>query len=772
MPHAQEEIQPAGRSDVPLDGGPVSEVLVRGALRVEGQALLRSLATRAGAPYDTEKVRSDIRTLYATGNFENVGVERDGEGRVIFLVLERPGLRQWKFDPSGDVLDDEEVKTAVTLKDGEILRRGAVEDNVEILRGLYRDKGYFLAVITPEVIKLDDGKNRVDVVFHAEPREMVRIRDIHMPGASREETEEILDNLALTREGFWTWLVREQGQFKESSLEHDLQWIHAFYLERGHAEIAVGEPAVSVTPDMKSLRVEIPVKPGPVYTFGKVTFSGDAGIPPEDMVAAAQVTEGATFSSSVMRKAVFRLQTRLGDDGYAFAEVRPRTSLDRESRRVDVEFVVDKGDRVRIGRIEVRGNETTRDRVVRREMRVDEGDLYSGTSYNKSQRAVRNLGYFEDVKFDLTRRPDSDLVDVDVSVRESQMGTLSAGGGYSSAEGIVGQLSLSHRNLLGYGYQFSLDANMGTSRESYSFTFNNPRLFDSEIYLGGDLYKSFSDLSEYNKAAVGWTLRTGTNLTDDWKVRVSYGWDSSEVIGICTYEDYVAGLCDDPASLAVQESEGKTITSSLTPALIYDSRDNPWEAREGINGKASVKWAGGLLGYDAAYLKYDLDVKKYYGLPWSTVFTWHGRIGYAQGLEGKDLPIFERYALGGINTLRGFDSRSVGPKDPGVVDKVNGGYLREPTGEVIGGDKYFVGNLEYVFPLIPEAKFNGVIFFDFGNAWDLGEAYFSTHLRTSVGAGFRWLSPMGPLRLEYGYNLEPEEGEGRAQWEFSIGGFF
>ena len=724
----------------------VREVRVRGNLRVEDGLILKKIGTRAGEPLDPRQVREDIRSVYRLGYFEDVVVELDETGVLTFVVRERPALREWKVE-GADHLDPEDIEEKMPLERRRILKEGDVEKGADAIRELYREKGYYLAEVTPEIVPVDDDKNHVDVVYRVKEGQKVRLKDLHLMGVERVDEEDLRDYLALRPAGAWSWLTGS-GTFKPADLERDQEVIRAYYLNHGFAEVEVLEPLVTLTRDRRWLRVDIPVEEGVRYRVGRISFSGDLEFPEDELRRAAGLERGRVFRSDDFRKAHQAITDLYADAGYAFVEVEPRTDLDRENRTVSVDFRIHKGDRVRIGRIEIRGNTKTRDRVVRREMRLAEGDLYSISAIRKSQRRIRNLGFFEKVNLRTRRRPGTNLVDLIVEVEEKATGAFTFGAGYSSVDKIIGMLSVSQRNFLGLGYQLSAEANFGSTRETYSLTFNNPRVFDTEVYAGIDLYKSIRTYTDYDKFSIGGALKLGTSFTEEWKVRGIYRWERAEVKNVSEF-----------ASDTIRDQIGTTITSSVTGLLLYDSRDNPWEPHSGSRSDWSVEWAGGLLAGDAAFLKYGWDASRYTPLWFDHVLHLHGRIGFVHALQGRPIPVYERYYLGGINSLRGFPYRSVGPEDP-------------DTGDIVGGDKELLFNVEYLFPLIKEAKVRGVVFFDAGNAWAEGEAYLSTGLRMSAGAGVRWFSPLGPLRLEWGYVLDRKEGEDRARWEFTIGGFF
>lgn len=725
----------------------VTDVQVRGLYRVEAELVLQKLKTKAGLPYDAQGVRDDLSAIYALGYFRDVKVDLDDGGRVTFLVVERPAVNEWRVEGSKEVEKDDLAK-AVTVKRRDILDAGRADDGARALRDLFRDKGFYLAEVKWEAVALADGKNQVDLVYRVKEGQKVQVKELHLMGASPSADKEVRGYLASSEVGFWSWLG-SGGTFKESDLERDREMIRSYYLNHGYVEVKVLDPRVSLTLDRMWLKIDLPVQEGEKFQVGAVSVSGDLEFPLERLQEAAGMKQGDLFRSDDLRRGMQQISDLYADIGYAFSEVEPGTKLDKAARTVAVDFLVRKGDRVRLGRVEVRGNTKTRDRIVRREMRLSEGELYSATALRRSREKIEALGFFDKVNVTTNRRPGTDLVDVDIEVLEKATGSFTIGAGYSSTDKLVGMASVSQRNLLGLGYQLALSANLGTgaSRKTYSLTFNNPRVFDSTVYAGFDVFNQTHSYTDYTKDSTGGDVKLGTALGEDWRVR-----------GIYRYENAKVHDVSDSASSSLKLAEGKTVTSSFSTILTYDTRDNPWEPHRGAQGDLSAEYAGPFLGGTAAYLKFDLEGAKYFGLWWGHVLTLHAQGGYIRELEDGGIPIFTRYSLGGLSSVRGFASGSIGPKDE--------------NGDVLGGNKMAQFNAEYIFPLIDEAKLKGVVFFDAGNAWGDGEGYFSTVLRTGAGVGIRWFSPMGPLRLEYGWNLRPEKGEDRSKWEFSIGGFF
>jgi outer membrane protein insertion porin family len=725
----------------------ITEVRVRGNLRIEAGRILQKMISRAGEPYDPKKVREDIRSIYAMGYFKNVVVELDEKGVLTFLVLERPALRDWRVEGAKEVEREDLEKALTMLKKREIIGEARIEEGAEAIRALYREKGYYLAAVRFEIVPIADGKNHVDVVYTVDEGAKVRVKDVHLMGVAQVDEEDLRSHLTTSEAGYWSWLTGS-GKFKETDLERDREVVRSYYLNHGFVEVEVSDPLVSLTKDRKWLKIDLPITEGESFRIDTVQFSGDLEFPVGKLRETAALREGEVFRSDDVRKAEQKLTDLYADIGYAFVEVDPKTRLDKQARTVALDFQIHKGDLIHIGRVQIRGNTKTRDRVIRREILLSEGDLYNATSFRKSRQRIENLGFFEKVNLNTQRRPGQDLVDLDLEVEEKATGAFSVGAGYSSVDKIVGMGSVSQRNLFGLGYQLALSASLGSSRETYNLTFNNPRVFDTEVYAGFDVYKAIRRYSDFDKNSVGTALRFGFPLNEEWRIRWIYRLEQAKVSSV-----------DQDASDYLKEQKGTSLTSSLSNVLTFDTRDNQWDPHSGAKADFSVEAAGGPFGGDTQFLKYEVDGSKYIGLWWGTVLTLHGGAGFIHALGGEEIPIYERFFLGGITTLRGFDSRGVGPKEA-------------TTGDVIGGDKDVLFNAEYLFPLVEEAKMKGVVFFDAGNAWDTAERFFASPLRMSAGLGIRWFSPMGPLRLEWGYVLDRKEDERPSRWEFSIGGFF
>ncbi|MFQ5353483.1 MAG: outer membrane protein assembly factor BamA, partial [Thermodesulfobacteriota bacterium] len=436
-----------------------------------------------------------------------------------------------------------------------------------------------------------------------------------------------------------------------------------------------------------------------------------------------------------------------GDKGYAYVDVKPRTDVHTDARTVDLTFNIRKNDLVYVDRINILGNTRTRDKVIRREFYIEEEELYSSTKVKKSRYALKRLGFFDDVAIDKVRGKTPDKIDLHVTVEERPTGSISAGIGYSSVDSIIGTASIAQSNLFGTGLNLNLSGTLSASSSRFVMSFTEPYLLDKNLSAGVDLYNTSQEFQGFNTRKKGFSLRTGFPVYKrDTKAFIAYTLEDAEVLDVST-----------DASVFIKEQEGSRTESSVTLTLTRDTRDDAFFPRRGSVVTYTGKVSGGVLGGNVYTLKHQLNAIQYFPTPLNTTFSIRAQGGYLRGYAGRDAPIYERFFLGGINTIRGFDTRSISPKDP-------------VTNDLIGGETMWVGNAEFLFPLVKGQKMRGLLFFDVGNTYT-GKVDFAD-VRFATGTGVRWYSPVGPLRLELGINLNPRDDESRTQWDFTIGSTF
>jgi outer membrane protein insertion porin family len=546
----------------------------------------------------------------------------------------------------------------------------------------------------------------------------------------------------------WTLfsLLTGSGRLVDEVLQEDRQRILSFYQDNGYLEARVGNPQVSIREEARRLDIVVPVTEGEQYRLGTLSLSGDTLVPLEEIKKTAESREGQIFRRSTFTKDLFNINQRYTEQGYAYVKVDYSSQLNPESRVIDVTLLVDKGQQARIGRIVVTGNLATRDKVIRRNITFKEGDLFSSADLRKSRRKIMNLGFFETV--DIIPRPrEETVIDIDMELKEKLTGAFSMGFGYSSEDSLTGQVRLSETNLFGRGQSLELMAEYGSVRKNFSLSFGEPAIFDSRYSFGFKAFNFDREYDEYDRHSLGGRMTLGRSIGEFFRGFVSLKHETVDVTDIA-----------EDASPIIREQEGEATTNSVQLSLVRDSRDNFFNPSRGNRTVLTGEYAGGFLGGDNYFTKYTAETTQYTPLWWKLVFMVRGRVGVIDGFDGREPPIYEKFYVGGINSVRGFEPRSIGPKD------ING--------DPIGAYTELLFNSEVIVPIDPSQGLNLVFFFDAGNGWRKNQSIEFSDLRTGAGLGVRWLSPMGPFRLEWGWNLNPRDDEPNGDWAFAIGAFF
>ena len=727
----------------------VSDIEVSGNKILEKDVVLMRLQMQKGDTYDPRALNKEIKRLYGLGYFDDVQVAVDDtpEGKkVTFVVKEKP-LIQAIGVVGAEELDQDDILEAMSSKTGAVLNPKVLADDMGKIRELYRKDGYYNAKVDYELEQTDARQARLNIVI--DEGKKLYIKKIEIQGAEQIDPDDLEDELALSRRGILSWLTGT-GVLKEELLDRDAAALEAYYGNRGFVDAKVGQPEVTYEED--GIVITFKVQEGRRFKAGTVQFAGDILTSEETLIKVTQMddlhAEEEYFDRSVLRRDTQALADFYTDFGYAYAEADTRMSRDEETGTINVTYLLAKGEKVYIRRVDIRGNTKTRDNIIRREMKLADGSLFSGSGLRRSNQRLTRLDYFEtaDIETVPTGAPDS--VDLVVKVKEKSTGTLSAGTGYSSTDSIFVTGSVQERNLFGKGYLLNLSGTLSGTRNVYDLNFWNPSFRDTSLGLGGELYLRNEEFSDYDKDSVGGRIKFAYPLGEYTKLYWNY-----------RLENYEIKELDDDADQAVREIEGNHWASSVTGMVKRDSTNRRINPSRGSVNSFSVEYAGGLLMGDDEFVKYVADTGWYFPLPWDTIFHAHGQAGYIMKNGSDSIPPFERFYLGGISSLRGYKGRTVSPRYDGS-DEEKGGVTEA-----------FV-NLEYIFPINKDLGLLGVTFFDAGNTWDDDETP-DFDVYKSVGAGIRWMSPLGPLRLEYGFPLDElydEDREGRL--EFSVGQTF
>ncbi len=736
---------PAAAQELILD-----DVLVEGVRRVSPASVQAVLTVNPGDELSREEIDRSLRAIFALENFEDVAAvleERNGRNVLIFRVQERPLLRRVFFE-GNSALTDDKLRGELPFRTPEIYRPQLPLRTVEVLRALYHKDGYYGVEITP---RLDvDDQNEASLTFEIQEGRKVFIRSIRFEGNTVFSDRQLRKAIETRPRWFLSWLTG-RGAYQEEILQNDLEIIADRYYNRGYIQVRVLQPEVIFSEDHRSLEIVIEIDEGKQFSVGQIDFRGDLIDDVDRIRSMVLFRSGDVFSRQQMRQSILSINDLYADMGYAYVNVSPLTRIDTERREVDVVFDIEQGIQVFIDRIRIRGNTKTRDKVVRRELRVVEGDLYSATNMKESRRRVFNLGFFEEVNIASVAGAEPSLMDLEIEVTERPTGMFTVGVGYSSIDKIVGQGSVSQANFLGRGLRLELAGSFGSRTQTYQVGITDPYFLDRNLTVGFDLYKTEREWVDFTRKTLGGNLKLGFPVTDNTRSFWVYRYEDKEITDV-----------SPNASAFIRRQEGESTLSSITSTLSRNTTDYRLDPSRGSTSALSIEFAG--IGGTEKFIKYTTDHRHFWPWRWGTVFSLRGHLGFIQGHGGREVPIDERFFLGGLNSIRGFQARQVGPR----IRRVDGGF---ETFEYIGGVKAAFFNAEYLFPIVREVGLKGVLFFDTGNAWDSGQDFFSD-MRYSTGAGIRWFSPIGPLRLEWGRNLDPRDGEPNSRLDFSIGTVF
>jgi outer membrane protein insertion porin family len=724
----------------------VYKVLVEGNSRIETDAVLRRITTKPGEVFLARSLSQDLKSVYQMGYFEDVKVESEDhpEGKIIvFIIKEKPVIRVIRFK-GNNVFDTDELKQTIDLRTGSILNIFTITSNIKRIETQYKEKNYHNAKIEYTVDNLES--NQADLTFVIDEGEKTLIRSIQFEGNTVYDDDTLKDLMKTSEKGFFSWLT-SSGDLKRENLNQDIAQLTAFYQNNGFIGIRVSDPIILFEDNW--IDITIKIEEGPRFKVGKVEISAASEedfIPSkEELLKKISITKEEYFNREKVRNDILTLTDHYSDEGYAYAEISPLINEDPENLVVDITYTIDKGQQVYFEKIVILGNTKTRDKVIRRELNVYEQELYSGKRLKRGIRNLHRLDYFEDIKADTAKGSSDDSMLLKVEVKEKPTGAFSFGGGYSSTENVFVMASVSQKNLFGRGQVLELKGSLGGRTTQYTLSFTEPWLFDTRVSFGFDLYNWDKDYDDYDKASKGGMLRFGYPVYDYTRLYLSYKYESANVTNI-----------DDDASDSIKELEGENIESSAAVTLRYDSRNRMFNPSEGQNHRLMLQYAG--LGGDIAFTKSEAEFGFYIPLFWDTVGFLHAEAGHVEEQPGGILPDYEKYYLGGINSIRGFGWRDI--------------FVRDDDANIIGGNTFIQFNIEYAVPLIEKAGLVGIVFFDTGNVFGENKGVDLSNLRKSAGGGFRWFSPMGPIRLEYGYILDRQEGEDTGKWEFSMGAAF
>ncbi len=752
--------------------GKITALEVQGQKRLEKDAVLGKVSSQVGQQLDRDTVRTDILALFETGYFESVDVTFD-KGVLKYIVQEKPVLAELTFEGNKE-LKAEELQEASGFKTFEIFNQGKLKESIDKMLKLYEDKGFYLVKIEPKITQAESS-DRVTLNFTITENEKVRVKTIHFIGNQKLSDDYLKGRLATQEEGYFT-AISGSGQFKQDAFERDTQILRFLYYNLGYVKARVDRPTVALTPDRLGLYITFRVDEGEQYKVGDVDFAGDLLFPTEKLKETAKIDDSEIFAYDQLQKDLSELQALYGDLGYAYANVIPRNKFNDKDKIVDLVFEFDKGNKVKFGRISVIGNTKTRDKVLRRELKIFEGELYHETKRRQSLENIQRLGFFEEVNF-RTSTPlnDPDLMDVEIVVKERNTGQIQVGAGYSTATGLALQGSVQQTNFRGLGQNLGVSLQLSDQYSQYDVSFTEPYYNDTDWSVGGRVFRNeTSGRLDYDENKTGAGVFASYPIAEFLRAGVNYTYSAAR---LKTVKDGNGATLTDEVLFPLDTASGDA--GLVGVSIEYDSRNDRFRPSKGIFSRLAYSHSG-LLGGNLNYYKASADYRFFRNLFWDV--TWRNNLAYARiesTKDGKAAPFNELYVLGGPYTLRGYRFSTVGLRK--FSQKLSDRFqLAPPTGSglskeeadiranrVFGGEQQLLYQTELMFPLIREAEMYGVAFYDIGAADD---ELNSNKFFSDWGFGIRWFSPLGPLRFEWGFPIDRDRVYHEASvFEFSIG---
>ncbi|MBI5429013.1 MAG: outer membrane protein assembly factor BamA [Nitrosomonadales bacterium] len=733
----------------------VKDIRVEGIQRTEAGTVFSYLPVKVGDTLDNTLAASAIHALYATGFFKDVRLKAD-HGVLIVTVRERPSIASIEINGTHD-FPKEQLKENMKyagLAEARIFDKGALEKAAQELKRQYVARGKYSVKVSTTVTELE--RNRVSVVFNVVEGDASKIKQINLIGNRAYPEGELLDMMKLSTPGWFSWFS-SSDQYSKQKLSADMEVLRSFYMDSGYLEFNIDSTQVSITPDKKDIYITINFTEGEKYTVAKVSVSGDTPVPMAEIEKLVQVKAGDTFSRRALSETSAKIGERLGQEGYAFANVSAIPEIDKDKHQVSFNFVVDPGQRVYIRRINIAGNNKTRDEVIRREFRQTEGEWFDVDKIKKSKQRVDKLDFFSEVNIETPQvQGATDQMDVNLSVKEKPTGNISLGAGFSSGEGLVLSGSVTQANLFGTGNYLSTQINTGKINQVYSVSYTNPYYTDEGVSRGFDVYKRNTDsqstaISQYSSHTLGGGVRFGVPIADDESI--SYG--------LAVERTELGLFANPPTRLTDYVNTFGAANTNLLATIGWgrDSRDSAIYTTEGTVQRAFAEIA--LPVYDMRYYKLNYQHQWFYPVSSDATLLLNGEAGIAGGYGGKPLPFFKNFYAGGPGSVRGYESSSLGPRDA--------------ADSVLGGPRRVIGNAELLLPFPGMEKEKSTrlsAFVDGGAVYGPGDLPGSAGLRYSAGAAFTWLSPVGPLKFSYAWPLNRQSEDKVQNFQFTLGSVF
>ncbi|MDX1423318.1 MAG: outer membrane protein assembly factor BamA [Kiloniellales bacterium] len=726
-----------------LSGGTIEEIRIEGAQRVDPTTVRSYMRVNPGEPFDPVRIDSSLKSLFATGLFADVTLRREGNALIV-VVTENPIINQIAFE--GNLrIDDEVLEAETELRPRVVFTRTKVQNDLQRILELYRRQGRFAATVDAKVIQLE--QNRVDLVFEINEGPTTKIQSINFIGNREFSDSTLRGEIATSESAFWRFLSTTDT-FDPDRLTFDRELLRRFYLQEGYADFQILSAVAELTPDRESFIITFTLEEGQQYQFGDIEVSTTLkDLDPESLKEQVTTESGETYNATEVEDTITNLTESASNLGFAFVEVRPRVDRDRERRLINLTYEIREGPKVYVERIDIEGNIRTLDRVIRRQFELVEGDAFNASLLSRSRKEVDRLGFFKTVEVSTTPGSEADQLIITTEVEEQATGDLSFAAGFSTDSGPLGSITLRERNLLGRGQDVSVGFTLSAKSSQLNLSFTEPYFLDRDLSAGFDIFRTQTqnDESSFDLDRIGGSLRAGYDLYPDVRQVWTYTLEHEDIHNV-----------DDDAAPQVQADQGTDLESSIGQSLRWDTRDKRFDPREGHVVRLGTTLAG--FGGDVRYIQATLGGAYYYTIVGDLTASISSEVGNIQGIS-YDTKVSDRFFLGG-QQLRGFKTSGVGPRQ---------------DGDALGGKRFYTGSLELSFPvgLPPELNFRGRVFSDMGAAWDVDadtpNIKDSSSPRVSVGTGFSWISPFGPVVVDLGWAVVEEDFDKTELFNFSFG---
>lgn len=735
----------------------VADIKVEGLQRTDPGTVFNYLPVKVGENFDDAKARESIKVLFGTGFFNDVRIETDKD-TIIITVQERPTVAQINVN-GAKLLEKDQIKSALksqNLAEGRIFQQDTLDAAINELKQQYYARGRYSVLITPSVTKLD--RNRVGIELNISEGDVAQIKQINIVGNKAFSEDDLIGIMSLETSGWMTWYTRAD-QYSKQKMTADLAKLKSFYMDRGYLDFSIQSTQVSLAEDKDGIFLTINISEGELYTIDSLRFAGDYPVSDAELQSLLEIKSEDVFSREKINKTVAKINEKLGEHGYAFANVNPVPEVDKEKNKVGFTFFVDPGRKTYVRNINVAGNALTKDEVIRREMRQIESAQFDLGKVKRSKERLQQLDFFSEVNLDTAPVPDAvDQVDLNVKVVEKKTGNFNIGAGYGQGEGFLIMASLAQNNFLGSGKRVTIEANTSQTNQNYTFNVLNPYFTPDGVSFGWGLYKRSTDPNandleqgDYMTDSLGGGVSFSLPVSDYNSLQFRLDYEDLDIKTNSGSPDYVMDFVDKWGE------KNRSYVASMTFAS--DSRDSISYTRKGNLFKVSADVA--IPPSDVKFFKTTVQNRFFYSPFDSLTFMWNIEAGYADGYSDGELPFYRNFFAGGVSSVRGFKSGSLGPRDN--------------NDDSMGGDRRFVNNLEFFVP-VPGMKDDQSMrlsaFIDAGGIWGTGQKLDADALRYSTGLGFTWISPIGPIKLIYAHPLNSKEQDKTEQFQFQLGQVF